>query len=146
MNKWAEKRGFRIERSPHHGPQIIWLQGGSLSAREDRISIFIVVRRPRSRGNGGSDQAAEVITTGETPSVCQEPPSKVKTKSPISGPLFAESPFECQVGDVIILEGGEQLIVRPQDKGDTGPRGICMLAVLHRTTPKEGTGGNGAQQ
>jgi len=101
MHKWAEGRGFRIERAIYHGPQILWLQGGGLLARQDRIAILIVIRQPRLR-----DEAAEVTTA---------PPSRGLVTSPIAtaGPLFVESPFECQVGDTIILEGGEKILVRP---------------------------------
>ncbi|KAK3938100.1 hypothetical protein QBC46DRAFT_390946 [Diplogelasinospora grovesii] len=67
MYKWAEKRGFRIKRFIYYGPQIVWLQGDGLLARKDRISIFIVVRLPRSRDSDGSDETTEVITTSQAP-------------------------------------------------------------------------------
>ena len=139
MDKWAENRGFRIEKIVGR-PQIVWLKDDGVSAGKDRVSIFIVVPRPKPRGNGGSD---------ETPTALQEPPSKGVIKSPMgaAGPPFTHSLFECQVGDIIILEGGEQLLVRPQREGYTGPRDVCMLLVLRHTSPTEdSTGRHGVQQ
>lgn len=147
MHEWAEARGFRIGKIIQPGPRIIWLQGDGVATREDRISISIIIQRPKARGNGGSDEAAEV--TRETSAARQEPTSKGVVRSPMvaAGPPFVESPFECQVGDVVILEGAEQLLVRAQQEGDTGPRDICMVLVLYQTILKEdATAGSGMQQ
>lgn len=54
-----------------------------------------------------------------------------------AGPPFVESLFECQVGDVVILKGAEQLLVRPQQEGDTGPRDICMTLILFQISLME---------
>lgn len=143
MYKWAEGRGFRIGKPIQPGSRIIWLCGDGVGTRDDRISIAIIIRRPKSKVNGGG-AAAEVI--GNTSAVRHEPTSKGVVRSPMGavGPPFVESPFECQVGDVVILEGADQLLVRPQLEGNKGPRDICMVLILHQTSLKVGcaTGGS----
>lgn len=149
MNDLASSRGFHIERPIYRGPNLLWLRGGSLWAGENRISILIIVPRPKPRHNKQHETngTTEVITAGETLAALQEPPSKGIVRSPIAGPLFAESLIECQVGDVIVLEGREGLHVRTDGKeGDMRPpdirlpRGICMLSARYRTSPAGGTG------
>lgn len=142
MYKWAKGRGIRIGKPIQPGSRIVWLKGGGVRTQKDRISIIIIIRRPQPQTTGG-DGTAEVIC--ETSVLRHEPTFKGVIKSPMGavGSPLAESRFECQVGDVIILEGAEQLLVRPPVEGDTGPRDICMVLILHQTSLEEGaTGGS----
>jgi hypothetical protein len=100
----------------------------------------IFIPRPKitkeRQETAGTDE--EIITgtttTGTTPAGLQEPPFKVVIKSPVSGPVFAESPVECEVGDVVVLEGGEQLRVRADERAASAPSDVCLLCALHRTS------------
>ncbi len=100
--------------------------------------MLIFVRRPRRRDGGGviEDTQGTTVTVGIA--VSEEPLSKGAIKSLIGGSITVISPFECQVGDMILLEAGDQIFVREQV--DTGPRDICMFCIMHRTTPRRGAG------
>lgn len=133
LSVWAQKRGFRIDHSVYHGPQIVWLQSGGLSARVDRISIFVVLQAPKS---GGSEvDCVTGAVDGEAFAAPQSPSPKVFIRSPIGGSLFVKSTLDCQVGDIVVLEGGETILMRPKEDA-TGGEGICMLSTLHLTSPQ----------
>lgn len=135
VNDWARERGFSIEKSVFLGPQILWLQTGDIRTQHDRVSIVIFIPRPKiAKEEEENAVAAEEITTGTTPAWLREPPFRILIKSPISGPLLAESPVECEVGDVVILEGGEQLWVRADESAALVPSDVCMICALHRTS------------
>jgi hypothetical protein len=99
---------------------ILWLQSGGLTCESENITILIVLPRPKSKHSGG---IVEHATLGEL---------KVEVGSPIGGPLFSSSVHKCHVGDIIVLEGDERLLVRE----GTGLHGICMFCVMHRKVPK----------
>lgn len=136
MRKWASGRGFRIEPRISNGPTIMWLKRDHVNCRDGWIAIFIVVPRPTTGREGTTIESGEAITIGESPAAPQEPPSSGLFKSPMTASLslLTVSRFNCQVGDIIILEGGEQLAV--EDEG-TEPRDICMFCVMHRTSRLE---------
>ncbi|KAL7942205.1 hypothetical protein V8C42DRAFT_160966 [Trichoderma barbatum] len=117
---WADEKGFTIEFDGNYsGPQAIWLQGGAITLREDRISVLIILRRPKSRG--ADPKAVESVPS-------QEPLSKGIIERPICHQQFVRSSFQCQVGDVIVLEGGERLRARPEVDVQ---RDVCLLATLY---------------
>jgi hypothetical protein len=100
------------------------------------VVMLIVVPRPkRSDGVEKKDVEGTPGTTAE-----EQPLSTGTIKSPIGSPILIDSPFECQVGDIIIIEEGEQILV----KETTGPQGnlkvFCVLCAVHSTTPKGGAG------
>jgi len=131
---WVRSRGLLVEKKVYLGPQILWLKAGSLPVVGNRIMVLIVVPRPEEPEPGTASGAwepqgpeegkAEPDTTllGRRPTV--------KIKSPYGGPLFAEPSIEWEVGDIIVLEGGEDLYPTTGD--------ICMLSIVHLTNPEGG--------
>ncbi|KAK4170669.1 hypothetical protein QBC36DRAFT_127657 [Triangularia setosa] len=117
ISQWARERKFGIEPAICNGPAILWLKYGGLECPSGKIVILIIVPRPRHRGE--IVEGAEAATSGVV-------------KSPIGGGLSVSSVLECHVGDIIVLEGNEQLLVRDRDI-----RGICMFCVMHRMTIEE---------
>lgn len=124
---------------------ILWLRGGAISAKEEQISIFVVLPRPKSRASG-QDRFGESAQSQEPQSVAsqesvssQESPSVGVIERSIGPGQFVSSSFRCQVGDVIVLEGGGRLWLRK--KGDIEPRDICLLALLYRVELKDQTPG-----
>lgn len=123
--KMADEKDLNIEFEQRYaGPQIIWIREGGVSAKIGRISFFIVLHRPKHR---------EVETEGYMPR--EEPPSEGIIDRPIAEDQFVQSTFTCQVGDIIILEGGERL--RSREESDGNPHDLCLLATLHSTRRKE---------
>ncbi|KAK0752460.1 hypothetical protein B0T18DRAFT_404920 [Schizothecium vesticola] len=141
LYKWASRKGFAITPQIFNC-KIIWLQGGLVTCPEGMVAMLIFVRRPRRRGCGGIGQDTQGTTSVES-TMPEEPPSEGVIRSPLTGPvstISADSLFRCQVGEMIFLEAGEQVIVR----GDARLRDICMCCILHRTTSRGGTGEGGA--
>ncbi|KAL6695132.1 hypothetical protein J3F84DRAFT_376183 [Trichoderma pleuroticola] len=105
----ANQKGFTIESNQSYlEPQLLWLQSGGISTREDRLTFTVILPRPR----GVND---------ETP----EPLSKGFIERPIGQGQFVRSSFQCRVGDIIILEGGERIWVPREDNIE--PCGVCLL-------------------
>ncbi|KAL7917290.1 hypothetical protein ACQKWADRAFT_307141 [Trichoderma austrokoningii] len=125
---------------------ILWFRGGAISAKEEQISIFIILPRPKSRGESAQSQEPQSMANQEAVAsqealasqeavASQEPPSMCVIERPISPGQFVSSSLKCQVGDVIILEGGERLWLRK--KGDVElRRDICLLALLYQIEAK----------
>lgn len=133
---WADEKGFRLKGQRHHRPQIVWLQGGGLSTGHDLVSISMIIPRPKPRSPHQGEQLAiaNVNVTEREEISCTG-----VIKSPIGGSLFVESRFACCVGDVILLEGGEKLLVSlPVDSDIGARRDICILVTSHLRSPKEG--------
>ncbi|KAL7928118.1 hypothetical protein V8C35DRAFT_318870 [Trichoderma chlorosporum] len=129
LNAFANQNNFTIEVGRLYlGPDIIWLRGGDILAKENHISFLTVLQRPKSKG-------AEVHQTS-----VQEPPSSGIIERPIGEECYVHSSFRCQVGDVIILEGGERLRLRME--ADIEPRSVCLLAILHQIQWKDRTDRN----
>jgi hypothetical protein len=122
MWEWAHERGFTIELDEKTGPRIFWLQGGRLSSKEDRAFIFIFLRRPGHKDTTHDGDEAAVPA--------EEPPAGGIIERPIAEGLTALSSFECGVGDVLLLEGGETL--RTRKPGEVEHCDICMLTTMHR--------------
>jgi len=140
MKRLASNKGLHIERKPYLGPQILWLKAGRLYTREDRIAAFIIIPKPHeppdAAAQSDTKELLELETEERHTDITVEGPQeelgpKVLIKSPIDGPLFADSLIEFEVGDIIILESKEELHVRTDVK--VGDMSICMLSVLHRT-------------
>lgn len=117
MCKWAAERLFTIELDQRLiGPQVLWVQGKSgISAPEDGVFFFLVIRQPKSRD---ADPADESIPR-------QEHPSKALIKSPVWDNLV-ERRIQCQVGDIIVLEGGEAFMLCEEG-------GVCLVGTLYYT-------------
>lgn len=114
---------------------LLWLRGGAISAKEEQISIFVILSRPKSRGEFAQSQEPQSVASQEA-MASQEPPSICVIERPISPGQFVSSSLRCQVGDVIILEGGERLWLRKRG-GDIEPRrDICLLALLYQIEAK----------
>jgi hypothetical protein len=99
------------------------LQSGDVRIQQDRVSIVIFIPRPKAIEVNEEIMAADKATITKTTSA--GPSYRISIQSLVTGPVFAESSVECEVGDVLILEGGEQLSLRGDD--------VCMLCALHRT-------------
>src|ERR1051325_6996231 len=104
--KWAHDKGFAISRTML-SCNILWVQGGGVKCESGSVVLLVFVRRPRRRDDGGVIEDTQGTTAGIT--VSKEPLSRGTLKSPT-----AESSFECQVGDMIVLEEGEQISVRKE--------------------------------
>ncbi|KAK3371660.1 hypothetical protein B0T24DRAFT_629988 [Lasiosphaeria ovina] len=133
LGKWSEDKEFCIEPTPCHGPTLLWLQGGGVACPDDMVAILVFVHRPRPRSDRGAPEGI---------SVPEESPLMGIIKSSIGGPIVIPSRFECQVGDIIILEAKEQLFVTEC----VGPRDICMFSVMHRTFPRKDTSEGGIEE
>ncbi|KAG8664810.1 uncharacterized protein FPOAC1_013590 [Fusarium poae] len=126
VNDWAGERGFTIEKPVFLGSQILLLQSGDVRIQHDRISIVIFIPIPKAIEDNEEIVATDEATTTKTSSARPlEPHYRISIQSLVTGPVFAESSVECEVGDVLVLEGGEQLSLRGDD--------VCMLCTLHRT-------------
>ncbi|KPA37225.1 hypothetical protein FLAG1_09974 [Fusarium langsethiae] len=134
VNDWAGERGFTIEKPIFLGPQILWLQSGDVRTQHDRVSIMIFIPRPKAVEQNEEIAVTDEGTIAKTISaVPQEPPFRISIQSPVSEPVFAASLVECEVGDVVVLEGGERLSVRGNERDTLMPSDVCMLCALHRT-------------
>lgn len=73
--------------------------------------------------------------------VSEEPLARGTLKSPI-----AEYPFKCYIGDIIVLEEGDQISVRmgASAKEGTGPRDLYIFCIVHLTIPTGGAGEAGS--
>ena len=125
------EKGVRIEFDTEE-PALLWLRGGGVSARQERVSVFTFIRRPIHRA-GAAEEGPQLPSMGKVPT--EEPPFYGKIDHPIANGMFVESSFTCRVGEVVILEGGERL--RTRNHGDVQHRDLCMLTNLHRTIPQE---------
>ena len=88
------------------------------------VTILVVLPRPIPGHSGEGAEEAEGKTMGVI-------------GTPIAKGLFVKSLFECQVGDIIVLEENEQISVRE----GTQHRGISMFCLIHKVVPKTGTVG-----
>jgi hypothetical protein len=101
------------------------------------VLMLIVVPRPK-RSDGVEKKDVEGISG--TTTTGQEPLSTGTIKSPIGGPILIDSPFECQVGNIIIIEEGEQILVKETTGPQGNPKDFCVLYAVHNTIPKGGAG------
>lgn len=121
LSRLAEDRGLMINlENRFSGPQIIWLQNGGVLNKKDRLSFFVLLQRPISYTEATANKAWE------------EPPSECIIERPIAADLFVESSFKFQVGDIVVLEGGERL--RTRDQGEIDHCDLCMISTLHSTS------------
>jgi len=115
-----------------------------LVAQENRIVIYIVIPGPHE---SEEDATTETVLSSEaaTAPISEKPrgsetkesgAGKVvlrerQRKAVVKSPALGESTIEWQVGDVIVLEGRDQLhLVR---SGNLVSHEICLLSVVHRT-------------
>ncbi|KAL7928820.1 hypothetical protein V8C35DRAFT_222385 [Trichoderma chlorosporum] len=120
ISTFADRNGFTIDFGQLYlGPDIIWLQDGIWSAKESQTCFLIVLKRPKSKD-------VEVVNS----TALQNPLSYGTIERPIGQGSYVQSTFQCQVGDVIILEGGERLRVRKEGHVET--HSVCLLATLHQ--------------
>ncbi|KAH7201223.1 hypothetical protein DER44DRAFT_812087 [Fusarium oxysporum] len=127
-----------------YGPQIFWLKdGGSIYVRENRLLICIVIpdlseqqiadkecgyRGPTAETSLVSQAGASGVDSGALPRV------RVSITSPVSDGFAGRSFPNLEIGDAIILEAGERLLV------DAGS--ICLISTLHVTSSEmAGEGG-----
>lgn len=107
------------------GPQIIWIRAGAMSTKQNRVMFLIVLRRPRHRN----------IEHTQESGAQEETPAEGIIERPIAENQFVQSTFKCQVGDIIVLEGGER--IRARKEGDVGPPDFCLLATMHSARRRE---------
>lgn len=121
--KWARSRGLQVEKRVHRGPQILWLEARRrLPGLENRLYILIAVPKPEPEEFG--------------PGVAlQVPQRNFSIKRPVAEGYSVDSSIELEVGDILVLEGGEQLCTKDS--------GICMIAIVHLTNPLVETLGRG---
>ncbi|KAK3690249.1 hypothetical protein B0T22DRAFT_441661 [Podospora appendiculata] len=126
---WAEKRGYSIDVELQRGPTVVWFKSGGMTCGNGMVVMLIVVPRPK-RSGGVEEKDVEGISG--TTAAEQELLSTGMIKSPVGGPILIDSPFECQVGDMIILEEGEQILVK-EITGPGNPKDFCVLCAVHST-------------
>jgi hypothetical protein len=88
-------------------------------AVENLLCFAIVIQRPNSRIINLEEETQEAEA--------QQWTTECTFKRPIAPKQYVDSVVQCQVGDVIILEGGEEL----QIDSSTQPHGICFLLTLY---------------
>lgn len=117
LDTLANEKGFIIneQKQTLRGPQVVWLQNGEILAVEDRVCFAIVLQRPNNRIINREEEIKEAEA--------QEWTTKCTIKRPIAPKQYVDSVVQCQVGDIIILEGDEEL----QLDSSTQPHGICFL-------------------
>ncbi|EGU88886.1 hypothetical protein IWW34DRAFT_793823 [Fusarium oxysporum f. sp. albedinis] len=119
-----------------YGPQIFWLKdGGSIYVKENRLLICVVIpnlsehqlaeedcgyRGPTAETSVVSQAGASGVDLGALPRV------RVSITSPVSHGFAGRSFPDLEIGDIIILEEGERLLV------DAGS--ICLISTLHITS------------
>jgi len=127
LHALADDRGLKIEFDKEESA-LLWLQGGGVSARQNRLSIFTFVRRPIHREDTAVESLPLTATGGP---LAEEPPFEGIVERPVADGQFVQSSFKCQVGGILILEGGERL--RTRNPGDIEHRDLCMVINLHPT-------------
>ncbi|KAJ0128659.1 Uncharacterized protein HZ326_28243 [Fusarium oxysporum f. sp. albedinis] len=132
VNDWARQRSFNIKKPVYLGPQILLLQSGDVQLQDDRISVVIFIPRPKSTQDKEGTVVADEEITMRTKSLGSQKFS-VSIQSPIGGPVFARSSNEFEVGDIVILEGGERLSWRDNGGLPERNKDVCMLCALHQT-------------
>jgi hypothetical protein len=121
LRNLADEKGFIIEFNTEES-FVLWLQGGGLSSQPDRITLFTFIRRPKGAATAIDEEQLD-----------EEPLFEGIIARPIANGLWVQSSFACRLGEILILEGSEKVIL-PTD--DARYRDICMLTNLHRTIPK----------
>lgn len=91
----------------------MWLQNGSFRTKEHQICFCMIIQRPKSKD----------ASTEEG----QEPASKCSIRRPVAREQFVISNFQCEAGDIIILEKGEGLWV----DGSIDRHGVCFVGTLY---------------
>lgn len=81
---------------------------------KNRICFAIVIKRPKNKIFTLEEETQEAEA--------QESMSKCNIKRPIAPHQYVDSVVHCQVGDIIILEGDEELYIN----NSTQPHGICF--------------------
>ena len=102
---------------------------------EGKVAILIFVRRPQRRDGEDTQKTASAAA------VRKEPPFKGIIRSPTADGKTTESPFECQVGDMVFLHSGERVLLREVGEDN---RDICFYLIAHKTVDLEGSSGEGA--
>ncbi|KAG6989175.1 hypothetical protein Forpi1262_v018690 [Fusarium oxysporum f. sp. raphani] len=136
MYRWGRGKGLLITRKVLYGPQIFWLKdGGSIYVKENRLLICVVIpnlsehqlaeedcgyRGPTAETSVVSQAGASGVDLGALPRV------RVSITSPVSHGFAGRSFPDLEIGDIIILEEGERLLV------DAGS--ICLISTLHITS------------
>ncbi|KAH7363641.1 hypothetical protein B0T11DRAFT_95552 [Plectosphaerella cucumerina] len=126
LSEWAAQNGLCIDQEvTRQAFQVIWLQGGGISSKEDRVSLYITLPRPKERRSISINEAASLEAE-------VEPVSQGFVQRTITDGQKVGSTFKCHVGDIFILRGGEQLHLL--GVGTIKPRDICAFATTFRAT------------
>ncbi|KPA35340.1 hypothetical protein FLAG1_11968 [Fusarium langsethiae] len=120
MFQWAKEKGLLLDKLTKFGPQIILLKRGEISAASNELSFSIVVPNPYKT------QAGRVA---------------VSITSAISNNIPAYSRRDLEVGDVLILEGLEKLLVPYADATGTVQELFLVSAVHVANFVGQGKGG-----
>ncbi|ROT39070.1 hypothetical protein SODALDRAFT_332502 [Sodiomyces alkalinus F11] len=138
INDWAKESGIRIHDKARLGPQVVWLHKVPVGA--NRLLISVVIPKP------SQDKKTEAATQQAVIPQQNELRSKVRVKRPIAEGLGAWSLLDLEVGDVIILEGNEELLIQSSKNDTIEARGICLLSAQHDTCLVEKGKGGWAMQ
>lgn len=92
-------------------------------------------RGPTAEASLGSESGASSVDAGAAPRV------RVSITSPVASAFLAQSYPDLEIGDVIILEAREQLLLGAESSS-TEAQSICLISALHITSSGiEGEGG-----
>ncbi|KAF4451432.1 hypothetical protein F53441_5600 [Fusarium austroafricanum] len=113
--QWAKGKGLLLDKLTKHGPQIILLRRSEISVARNEISFSIVVPNPY-KAQTAATQTGRVA---------------VSITSSISSNIPAHSRRDLEVGDVIVLEELERLLVSGGDETVGEVRELFLVSTVH---------------
>ncbi|EXL64916.1 hypothetical protein FOPG_18838 [Fusarium oxysporum f. sp. conglutinans race 2 54008] len=146
---WAREEGLQITKDVFRGPEIILLKvNGTLYVRKDRVLLSIVIPKPsehqfadeEEHGYRGPAAKTSLVSQAEASSTNAGPlpPASITITSDSDSSLRLTL-TGLDIGDVIILEAGERLLV---DGGSNSKaQSICLVSTTHITS--SGVAGEG---
>ncbi|KAF6517595.1 hypothetical protein HZS61_003156 [Fusarium oxysporum f. sp. conglutinans] len=130
---WAREEGLQITKDVFRGPEIILLKvNGTLYVRKDRVLLSIVIPKPSEHQFADEEEHGYRGPAAKTSLVSQAEASN-------SDSSLRLTLTGLDIGDVIILEAGERLLV---DGGSNSKaQSICLVSTTHITS--SGVAGEG---
>ncbi|KAI3572025.1 hypothetical protein IWW34DRAFT_765766 [Fusarium oxysporum f. sp. albedinis] len=141
--KWAREKGLQITKKTFRGPQIILLKdSGTLYVAKDRVLFSIVISRPsehqfadEEHGYRGPKVKSSRVSQAEASSTNASPlpPASINIMYSTSDSSLRRTLTGLEIGDVIILEAGERLVVDGRSNSSKA-QSICLVSATHITS------------